>query len=119
MYKNMKLEVKDIAGRDDIKLVKITGDLDVINAESFRKAIDAYITKGCLNLLFDLKDLRFIDSVGNLSLINIYMKAKREGGHVKIFGVNKNVKEVLDVIGVLKIIPMYESYEEALLSFKE
>jgi anti-anti-sigma factor len=118
MQGNIKLEMQDIAS-SEIKLVKITGELDVISADSFRQTIGSYIDSGFINLIFDLENLRFIDSIGNLGLVNAYMNAKRKKGEVKFFGINENIKEVLDVIGTAKIIPIYESLEAALLDFKK
>lgn len=113
MQGNIKLETEDVAG-GQIKLVRIIGELDVISADSFRQTIGSYIDSGSINLIFDLGNLRFIDSVGNLSLVNVYMKAKRTGGGINFFGVNENIKEILDVIGAAKIIPIYASFEQAL-----
>ena len=118
MQGNIKLEIQDIAS-SEIKLVRITGELDVTSAGSFKQTVGSYIDSGFINLIFDLENLGFIDSIGNLSLVNIYMKAKRAGGEFKFFGINDNIKEVLNVIGTAKIIPIYESLEEALLDFKK
>ena len=113
MQGDIKIEIEDIANRK-IKLVRIIGELDVLSSDSFRKMIGSYIDSGFINLIFDLENLRFIDSVGNLSLVNVYMKAKRAGGYINFFGVSENIKEILDVIGTAKIIPIYESFEKAL-----
>ena len=118
MQGNIKVEIQNI-GSGEIKLVKIIGELDVISADSFKQTVGSYIDGGFINLIFDLENLRFIDSIGNLSLVNVYMNAKRKKGEVKFFGINENIKEVLSVIGTAKIIPIYESLEEALLDFKK
>jgi stage II sporulation protein AA (anti-sigma F factor antagonist) len=114
-----KVEVKDIPNCSDVKLVKIAGELDITNADSVRRAIDQCMDKGCSNVLFDLSDLKFIDSSGNLSLINAHVRAKRQGGDVKLCRVNQNVKDLFNVIGVAKLIPIYDSYADALFSFKK
>jgi len=118
MQGNIKIEIEDTAG-PGIKLVRIIGELDVVSSVSFKETIGSYIDSGFINLIFDLENLRFIDSVGNLSLVNVYMKAKRAGGEINFFGINENIKEVLDVIGSAKIIHIYESFEKALLGFKK
>ncbi len=113
MNGNIKLETEDVAG-GQIKLVRIIGELDVVSSGSFREKIGSYIESGFINLIFDLENLRFLDSVGNLSLVNVYMKAKKAGGEVSCFGINENIREILDAVGIAKIIRIYDSFDEAL-----
>ena len=113
-----QIEVKDIPGYENMKLVKISGELDMVTTDSLRKLIDSYIAGGCLNLIFDLEALTFIDSIGNLALLSAHMIAKKKGGGIKLFGINDKIREILDVAGVSKIIPIYATYEEALQSLK-
>ncbi len=113
-----QVEVNDIPGYEGIKLVKIPEDWDTNNNDYIRQTIEPYIDKGYVNLIFDLSKLRFIDSTGNLGLINAHIKAKRRVGSVKIFGANKNIIEIFKIIRLSELIPIYESYEDALLSFK-
>jgi len=114
-----KIEVKDIPNCSDIKLVKISGELDITNSDSIRKTIEQCIDSGFAKLLFDLSDLKFIDSSGNLSLINAHVRAKRQGGDIKLCRVSQNIRELFEVIGVAKLIPVYDSYAEALFSFQK
>ncbi|MDD4908044.1 MAG: STAS domain-containing protein [Candidatus Omnitrophica bacterium] len=114
-----KVEIKDIPNCTDVKLIKIIGELDITNADAVRRAIEQCMDGGFSKLLFDLSELKFIDSSGNLSLINAHVRARRQGGDVKLCRVNQNVKELFNVIGVAKLIPIYDSYADALFSFQK
>jgi anti-anti-sigma factor len=114
-----KVEVKDIPNVADVKLIKIIGELDITNADAVRRAIEQCMDNGFSKLLFDLSELKFIDSSGNLSLINAHVRARRQGGDVKLCRVSQNVKELFNVIGVAKLISIYDSYADALFSFKK
>lgn len=117
--KATEVEIKDIAGYANVRLVKIVGNLDMVNAGSLSQKIESCIEKECPNLIFDLQEVNFIDSHGNLVLIKAHIKARKKGGSIKLFGINKNIREILDIIGLAKLIPVYKFYEEALASFKE
>lgn len=118
----IKIEVNDIPGHDDTKLVKINGELDTVSVYNVKTTIESYILKGIVNFIFDLGELKFIDSSGNFAFVSLYMKAKKLGkgrGGITLFNVNGNIKEIFDMIGISKLINIYDSYEEALLSFKK
>lgn len=119
MDKLFELEIKDIPDYMQVKLVKIPAEWDTNNNSQIKQALESSIEKGQINFIFDFSNLRFIDSMGNLGLIAIYIKAKRQQGSIKAFGVNKNINEIFELIGTSKLIPIHESYEEALLSFKK
>lgn len=118
----VKIEVNDIPNHDDIKLVKIAGELDTVSVYTVKTTIESCILKGVVNFIFDLGELKFIDSSGNFALVSLYMKAKKLGrgrGGISLFNVNTNIKEIFEMIGISKLITIYDSYEEALLSFKK
>lgn len=110
----MKLELIDVKEHADVRLVKVCGDLDAISAEQFRNALLRNLTEGIHRLILDFEGVRFIDSVGSLGLINVYIKAKKAGIDFVLFGMNERVKEVFDVLGASRLITIYATYEEAL-----
>lgn len=113
-----QVEINDVPGRKDIKLVKISGNLDVVNSDPVMQVLEFLLQKNPgVNLLFDMREVEFIDSYGNLVLIKSHMKAKKNGGAVKVFSLNKNIQDVFNIIGIAKLIPIFKFYEEALASF--
>ena len=118
--KKVNIDIKDVAGYEKVKLVRISGNLDALNSESTTQVLDFLIEKNPgVSLIFDLREVGFIDSYGNLALIRAHIKAKKARGQVKIFGVNKNIKDIFELVGVTKLIPVYKFYEDALAGFKE
>lgn len=119
MEKTLKVGIKDVSGHKDAKLIKVIGDLDKNSVVILNKAVEQDIEQGIINLIFDLSELDFIDSSGNLCFIRFYARMKYRGGSVKFFKINDKIREILELVGISKIIPSYESFEKVLLSFKE
>jgi anti-anti-sigma factor len=118
--KKTQVEINDIPDRKNIKLIKISGNLDVINSDPVMQVLEFFLEKNPgVNLLFDMREVQFIDSYGNLVLIKCHMKAKKNGGEVKVFSLNKNIKDIFDIVGISKLIPIFKFYEDALTSFNK
>ncbi|MDD5654721.1 MAG: STAS domain-containing protein, partial [Candidatus Omnitrophica bacterium] len=62
--------------------------------------------------------LSYINSTGIYNLLHCYTKAKEKGGYVKLVAVNDNIKEILDMIGVTKLLTPYPTLQDALVGLR-
>jgi anti-sigma B factor antagonist len=63
------LRIDSALGMDGDPLIKLTGELDLLSADSLRHAIAAALESRPRRLVFELSGLRFIDSAGLAVLI--------------------------------------------------
>lgn len=119
MEKFLKVEVSDSIKYPDAKIIKINGELVMSNSNDFKQTCEQLIEKGSVFLIIDLNGLKFIDSIGTLNIINLHIKTKRRGGNVWIFGVNANIKELFNAVGLTNLIPLSASLGEVLLDLKQ
>lgn len=119
MEKALKIEILDVLSYEDTKIIKVSGELVMNNSKNFKIAAEGIIEKGVINLIIDLSNLRFIDSLGTLNLINIHIKARRRGGNMYLFGVNDNIREILDTVGLIKLVPIFNNMKEAIIDIKK
>ncbi len=104
---------------DTLKVI-IKGDLDNHNVSVMRAEIDQEIEKHPIkNIIFDLSELEFMDSSGVGLIVGRYKRIKAFSGNVYIAGAKPAVKRVIDVSGLNKIIPIYDSADVALKTFQE
>lgn len=105
---------KQVVGRTLV--VKLSGELDLVTAESAREAIDSELENfgRVKNLVLDLADVKFIDSSGLGMLLGRYKKISDRGGKLVAYGVQPAVQRVLQMAGMTKIINIVASKEEAL-----
>ena len=90
-------------------ILKIDGEIDHHSCEQIKKEADYEIQKNApKKLVFDFKNVNFMDSSGIGLLIGRYKYLLRIGGETEIINVNKEVKRILDMSGIFKIIPIYE-----------
>jgi len=85
---------------------KIEGDLGELIKEDFKKVV------------FDLKDVIYLDSSGIGVLLTCYSKLKKAGGSLHISGAHGIVEETLRYASVNRIVPLYPTSAEAVSSFK-
>ncbi len=89
--------------------VAITGDLDLTTADSLRERLDDLIVRyPDKDLILDLKDVPFIDSSGLGVILGRYRRLQDRGRRMGLIGVRANVRSVLEVAGVSRIISVGE-----------
>lgn len=92
-------------------------ELDHHIAGEVRENIDdILISKQVKNIIFDFKNINFMDSSGIGVIIGRYKKISSEGGKVFVVNVSPRVKKIFDLSGMNKIITIYDTYEEAVSS---
>ena len=90
-------------------ILRIDGEIDHHSCEQIKKEADYEIQKRApKKLVFDFKNVNFMDSSGIGLIIGRYKYLLRISGETEIINVNKEVKRILDMSGVFKIIPIYE-----------
>lgn len=95
-------------------IVKVTGDMDHHNAGTLRSAIDREIRQRPVkNLVFDLSELDFMDSSGIGLILGRYKRIKELEGNVFIAAARPEVERIINLSGLHKIIPLYDTMEKA------
>ncbi|CEH35695.1 anti-sigma F factor antagonist [Romboutsia lituseburensis] len=77
---------------------------------------DILMSKSVKNIIFDFKNIKFMDSSGIGVIIGRYKKVSNEGGKVSVVNVNARVKKIFNLSGMNKIIGIYDTYEEVVSS---
>jgi len=106
----LKLEVEN-----NVLIVYLDGELDHHSTEEVREDIDNAIdSKNIHNLIFELSDMKFMDSSGIGVVIGRYKKIDKLGGKVGVVNSNPHVDRIFQMAGIFKIIHKYETKAEAL-----
>ncbi|AKL94957.1 anti-sigma F factor antagonist [Clostridium aceticum] len=96
-------------------VVKLKGELDHHVAERIRVELDEVISnKRSKNLIFDLKDMNFMDSSGIGVIIGRYKSIQKLGGKVAVVQTSNKVDKIFSLAGLYRIISKYETSEDAL-----
>ncbi len=99
----------------DFLIVKLKGELDHHASKQGREKIDSlYKEERCKNIILDVRNLNFMDSSGIGLIMGRYKVCKENGGNICVVNEGEDVERILKLAGILKIIKMYSSIDEAL-----
>ena len=94
---------------DKMLYVQITEEIDHHTTEKLRRKMDYEIERYMpKRVVFDFDSVTFMDSAGIGLLIGRYKLAKMLGGSTRIVNASKSIKKVLEMSGVVRIIPIEE-----------
>lgn len=102
-----------IASRYRLLIARLCGELDHHSVADIRESIDRELMRcGVRNLLLDFTDVSFMDSSGLGVIMGRYKKVTALGGKVFICGINDNIKRMLSMCGMDKILIFTEDIAE-------
>jgi anti-sigma B factor antagonist len=85
----------------------------MVAAPSLRAAVDQAVEGGHLQIVVDLQDTSFIDSSGLGALVAGLKKTRQHGGDLRIARAQKQIRTVLGLTNLDRILRPYESLEDA------
>ncbi len=104
-----------IKKQGDCLVVALSGEVDVSVTDSLREDVDrALVNFGTGNILFDLSGVEFMDSAGLGVILGRYKKLRGQGGNVYLAGAKPQVKKVLELSGLLRLMEEYPTAGDVL-----
>jgi stage II sporulation protein AA (anti-sigma F factor antagonist) len=101
-------------------VVSPKGEIDHNNSAILRNEIDKEVKQRPIkNIIFDLKALDFMDSSGIGMILGRYKLISGLNGKIMITSPQNSILKIINVSGLNKIIPIYESVNDALESVNE
>lgn len=94
--------IKEQAGQEMI--LHCLGRLDANHAGHLNDSIDALVREGHDQIVLDLVQVEYLSSFGIRALVNQYKNLKAINGFLYISGASTNVAQVLEMVGMLKIL---------------
>lgn len=90
--------------------------VDAMNAPAIKADIQT-VLKPKMQAIIDLSDVEFLDSSGMGAILAAMRQLISMGGHLKIAGVNKPVRTLLELVRFNKILDIFDSVDSAIQSF--
>ena len=82
----------------------LVGEVDISNAHYFRRQLETALAECRQSITIDLAELNYIDSTGLGVIIGVYGAVKKDGLSVKVLNPRDNVKKLLVISGLDKIL---------------
>jgi len=104
---------------DDVTIVVLPGEqLDAGNAKAFKRDIAA-VLEPCRKVVFDLRELRFVDSSGLGAILSCLRQLNGKGGDLKLCEMTKPVRALFELVRMHKIFDIYVTKADALRALRQ
>jgi anti-anti-sigma factor len=85
--------------RPPFTVIKVWGELDIAVEAEFRKHVEVVVEEEPERLLFDLADLRFMDSSGVRVILDVYRRLGM-GDRVAVCGLSSRLQRSFYLLGI-------------------
>ena len=103
---------------DGVTVVDVDGKITLGEGSSqLRETMHHLAGKGHTKVLLNLANVTYIDSSGIGELISAYTAATNKGGTLKMVGLTKRVKDLLQITKLYTVFDIHEEEGHAIKSF--
>ncbi|MEB3828016.1 STAS domain-containing protein [Phormidium sp. CCY1219] len=95
-----------------VKVVQPVGLLDRTKVGQFEQEISDCLAEGADIILIDFQDVSFMDSSGLGAIVAAIKTVQASGGKLYICSINNQVKMLLELAGLDKVMRIFEDREE-------
>jgi len=99
---------------DKTTIFDISGDIDLATSPQLRKALLRELRELKMpRVVLNLGAVRYIDSSGVASLVEGLKASRDVGSRLILYGLNKTIREVLQLSKLLRIFEIYDNEEQS------
>jgi len=109
----MSLKITTEEKKPGVFVAKLAGRLDSVTCSSCEEKIKPLLKQSTRVLLFDLKDLDYISSMGLRIVLSAQKALHGPGRHVLLLHVQPQVAKVFDIADILPKTSIFDSVESA------
>ena len=95
-------------------VIAVEGRLDAVSAPAFDTELETLLEAGEKTFVLDFQNLEYISSAGLRSILAVTKRLRGLEGRISLSSLKDIVREVFQISGFNKIIPIYDSTDEAL-----
>ena len=109
-----EFNVETIRIGGDTMLVALEGQVDLHTAPELRDQLVAAIEDGAVNVVVDLSEATFIDSMTLGVLLGAVKRLRPRGGQLRIVCSDPNIRKIFEITLLDRVFALYSSREAAL-----
>lgn len=110
-----KLLIEWAPNQNGASLVFLKGSVDHSNCAEFEQSLKEGLSRSKKNLLVvNCEGLEYISSAGISMLLESLHEHRKNGLKIALVGLNKRIRDILDILGLDKLFILAETQEEAL-----
>lgn len=102
----------------DVTVVDLAGRITLGEGSStMRDALRDQLAKGNKKILLNLGEVSYIDSSGIGELVSAFTTVTNQGGQLKLLGLNKRIKDLLQITKLYTVFEVLDDESAAVRSF--
>ena len=106
--------IKGVRREKGIIIVEVTGDIDLHQSVELRENLLTFAAEKPKATIIDMTEVGFMDSSGLATLVEILQLSRRDGGELKLVGVQGRVRSIFEISRLDSIFQIYDSEAEAM-----
>lgn len=107
----------DVEVMGNAAVVRVRGELDLQQADAFRRTLEEVLADGRVeHLVLNFGGVTYIDSSGLGVILGRYRTLTRRGGRVSLVALRPQVRRIVELSGLLRIMPEFADEQAALAS---
>jgi anti-sigma B factor antagonist len=101
----------------EISVMKVKGRVDSETAPELDDALGKLLRDNRNKIVLDLRGVDFMSSAGLRAVVKAHQAAKKSGGDLRLASVSQPVEVILRTVGMMQMLQMYPTEQEAMASF--
>jgi anti-anti-sigma factor len=97
---NISVTIEPFPSIPDLKIIRITGTIDLSTSKRVDKTILSVIEKGDSHIIIDLSHLEYLSSIGMMSLTNYVLRAHDKKRLIKFVKPVKTIYETMSFLAL-------------------
>jgi anti-sigma B factor antagonist len=90
-----------------LPVLQLEGDLDCYSTPALKTRLQNLIENGDTDLILNLNQVDFVDSVGLGMLVAVHRQCIAQGGSLRVLCTNRNIWRIFDITGLQRAFPVY------------
>ena len=111
---SLKITPMQVGGGGDTVQLILNGYLDTYNSPEFQSHVNSFINSGIQSIIFNCNGLNYISSTGIGAFTAFLKLMKQKKGDMALFGLQKKVLDVFQLLGFTKFFKIAEDFDGAL-----
>ena len=110
----LSCRLRPIASAPGTAVALLSGSIDPRNLMALQTALNGEIGRRFHTLIFDLGEIRYINSAGLAYLVNLSDQLEARGGGLHLANSQPKVKLVFELMGLTELFKIYKTVDSAL-----
>jgi anti-anti-sigma factor len=110
---SLVIEIERVEGVDNSLAMRLQGHIDTYSSLFFQRSAKKAIDAGFTNLIFLLKGVDYVSSMGVGAFMQLQKAAREKGGDIAMAEINPKVREIFRLMCLEKFFSCSDSLEEA------